>query len=722
MNAGESAGQQGWRPGGRRTRLEDEMLYGVAAGVTVTASGPQRKIRAAVLRHLLVCDDWPVHEKGVRLCGFRISGHLDLEGATLRCPLLLDSCYLAEPVVLTSATVSLLALTRCYVAGFKGDALVVTRHLDLGGSTFTEPLRLAGADITGGLSCRGTQLKGADREGRVLVADDMKAGSYVLLDQGISAEETVSRRFTAKGTVSLARATVGYLSCRGARMSVGKENYALFAERIKVGGDVFLDQLPGHGRFTAVGTVWLAGADITGNLVCAGAQLHGAKDGAALFCGGIKIGGGLFLAGVHTSTGAIHLRGANITDNLYCNHAQLNGVDEDGNALNADWTKIGSHLLLNEEFAAAGTIYLQDANITGNLECCGAQLKGPGSKGWSLAAERMKVGADVYLTESFAAADGVQLRAATIGGALEIAPSKLGEDQTTVALDATGARITGKLRWEPENQVLGEVSLQETTVGLLEDSWTDSEDNERPNGYWPAGGNLHLDGLAYGNILTDRRGGEVGQRLAWIKGQYRLKENLPWTHALFHPRASHAQERGYASWPYKQLAQVFQQDGKDTEARQVAIAQRRDLREFGHLTWYRRAFSSLLDFFIGYGYQTWKAGAYLVVLYGIVLAFVLLASHHNAIVPNQDITLLHPKPTALSCASDYPCFSPAGYAIDTVIPLINVHQADYWGPNASVAWGLACVVITYLGTLLGWLLLTFAVAGATGLVSKTEPS
>ena len=30
-----------------------------------------------------------------------------------------------------------------------------------------------------------------------------------------------------------------------------------------------------------------------------------------------------------------------------------------------------------------------------------------------------------------------------------------------------------------------------------------------------------------------------------------------------------------------------------------------------------------------------------------------------------------------------PVLYPAGYAIDTVIPIINVHQAAYWGPNRS---------------------------------------
>jgi hypothetical protein len=64
--------------------------------------GPARTVRAAVLRQLLVEPQRPVHSKGVRLCGARISGRLDLESATVRCPLLLEDCYLdaPEPVAL----------------------------------------------------------------------------------------------------------------------------------------------------------------------------------------------------------------------------------------------------------------------------------------------------------------------------------------------------------------------------------------------------------------------------------------------------------------------------------------------------------------------------------------------------------------------------------------------------------------------------------------------
>jgi hypothetical protein len=81
--------------------------------------GPERTVRAAVLRHVLVDSQWPVHSRGVRLRGARISGRLDLDSATLRCPLLLEDCHLdnPDPVALDYATADRIVLSRCRVVG-----------------------------------------------------------------------------------------------------------------------------------------------------------------------------------------------------------------------------------------------------------------------------------------------------------------------------------------------------------------------------------------------------------------------------------------------------------------------------------------------------------------------------------------------------------------------------------------------------------------------------
>jgi hypothetical protein len=113
------------------------MLAGAEAGEVVAGgSGPfgvaemrawpsGRSVRASVLRHLLVDEQWRVDPRGVRLRGVRISGPLDCQAATLRCPLSLDGCYLDadEPVCFDHATALVLALVECHLGGLSGELL-----------------------------------------------------------------------------------------------------------------------------------------------------------------------------------------------------------------------------------------------------------------------------------------------------------------------------------------------------------------------------------------------------------------------------------------------------------------------------------------------------------------------------------------------------------------------------------------------------------------------
>ena len=114
-----------WASGDPFTASEQALIDHAAAGELLSLGeretdrekmeewSPDRTIRAAVLRHLLVAPEWSVHAKGVRLSGARIGGVLDLASTVLRCPLLLDACLLEDShsVVLDYAIVSRLALS-----------------------------------------------------------------------------------------------------------------------------------------------------------------------------------------------------------------------------------------------------------------------------------------------------------------------------------------------------------------------------------------------------------------------------------------------------------------------------------------------------------------------------------------------------------------------------------------------------------------------------------
>lgn len=380
---------------------------------------------------------------------------------------------------------------------------------------------------------------------------------------------------------------------------------------------------------------------------------------------------------------------------------QLTGCDDEGNALVADGVRTGGEgVLLDGGFTAVGSVSLRLADVTGMLSCRGAHLNGCDREGYSLAAYGIQVSGDVWLDREFTAIGGVSLQSAHVGGTVWL-QGELTADKDAPAFDAGGAQIAGTLRWEPAQQVNGRVSFDGAAVGVLDDAsaWKKSP----ANGFWPADGRLSLKGFTY-----DRVGGDhlppVERRLGWIRSQY-------------HPAAEGA-PLVFATQPYEQLAAVCRRAGQDTAARTVAIARRADLRKYGNLSSYRKVGNWLLDKTIRYGYQTWRAGVVLVAVFVVFLALAVLGQHLQVIVPIGSIKGLHPVPTATQCTSSYPCFYPAGYAVDTVIPIINVHQADYWGPDGHAAWGWVWVGSAWVATGLGWALATLLVAGYTGLVRQ----
>jgi len=777
---------------GRHLTLKEEMWAKAAAGEWLDGGegpfepgamkswGQERTVNAAVLRDLLVGDKRPVHAKGVRLRGVKISGSLDLEGATLRCPLSLDGCYLdaADPARLDHATVSQVTLTGCYLSGLTADMLTA-RQVDLSRSIlWSGPLSLQCADINGELICSGAELNGIDSDRNSLVAGGMTVGGSVLLDD----------RFTAAGAVWLARSDIaGDLECGGAQLGRNGDHVALIAEGVRVGGEVHLRE-----GFFADGAVRLLGADITGDLSCRGARLHSDRNGNALVADRMTVGGEVHLYMGFTADGAVVLNGADITGDLSFTAAQLTGTDHDGNALVADGMKAHHDVLLDTEpagdgaFTAAGAVRLARADIAGQLSCSGAQLSGTDHDGNALVGDGMRVGRDVLLDRKpdddgtagppFAADGAVRLARADIAGQLSCGGAHLkGTDRHGYALVADGirvgaavlldhwftsagtvsfksaradqlvlgpARATGAsgitftftaaeaqiardLTWAPHERFSGRVDLEDAHVGELDDDWTPTGDPA--HGYWPAGGRLHLNGLTYGGLGD----ASAEQRLRWIRSQYRQSQPKKgvtqwpeWIRTQYqagqHKRDKHkkAKHTDFAAQPYEELAAMYRERGQDSEAREVAIARRSDLRTYGSLSWYRWFGNWFLDQTIKYGYQTWRAGIGLAIVFVAFLVLSIIGQHRHVIVPVGSTTGLKPVPTATTCTSDYPCFYPFGYTVDTVIPIINVHQADYWGPDANASAGWLWVVGAWGATAAGWALATLLVAGYTGLVRQ----
>jgi hypothetical protein len=510
----------------------------------------------------------------------------------------------------------------------------------------------------------------------------------------------VDENAVVEGSLRLAGAVIhGTLALHG-QMSQPEHLSLIGASAITVDGNVYLNGLRTHG-----GQVNFRGATL-GSLSASGAQLENCSRSPhldshdetvyTLDADGAKVAGNVLLSEGFASAGTLRLAGADVAGSLICGNAQLDGCHEGGYALVADEIKVGGSMLLNQGFASSGAVRLPGANIARNLVCSGAQLTGQDDQGVALRAGGIKV-ASIYLNDGFTAAGIVWLESATISGSAYLAPEKPLNGVT--GLDAAHAQVAGTLSWIPPEQVEGVVSLQGAAADQLVDDWGSGRDNA----FWPTDGRLHLDGFTYSR-LGGAESATVKQRLVWLRSQYQQNATKIPAH--------------FATQPYEQLAYVYRHAGQDTEARRVAIARRSDLRKYGNLSPHRRLGNWLLDKSIKYGYQTWRAVVGLISLYVIVLALSIFAQHHGLITPTGNVTSLHPAPIATRCVANYPCFYPAGYAIDTVIPIINVHQAAYWGPNGRASFGWIWVLGIWIATGLGWALVTLLVAGYTGLARR----
>jgi hypothetical protein len=493
------------------------------------------------------------------------------------------------------------------------------------------------------------------------------------------------------------------------------------------------------------GVVSLVDASVRGEFSCGATYIAGRDDeGNALTADRMTVGGNLDLVDCETRKGAVRFPGANISGRLDGHHAQMYGHNKRGNALMADRMSVSGSVLFDGGFKAGGAVRLIRARINGRLRFSGAQIRGCNIQGNSLAADEAWIGSDVLLDEGFSARGAVRFSQAQIEGSLSLKGAVLsggsdtqcrkdateGEDPIVLegakdvedaAFVAEGAKIAQQLVWQPKEPVTGLVSLERTHLHHLDDHWEDDE------AYWPRHGKLRLAGFTYDGFGSEQPA-EVNPRLEWIRGQ--LQDDPAGRPSRF------------SAQPYEQLARVYRQSGQDADAREIAIAQRNDLRDHGELTPMRHWWSRLLDVTIKHGYKPFRAVIMLFVVYVVALGMAFWAQHTDGMmVPAQDphyllniadeirakdnpslpiteVQAMPDLPRAENCATRYPCFSPFGYAIDITVPIIQTGQVEAWRPNRQEAQGRLVRVVSWTCTALGWAFSTLAVAGYTGLVRR----
>jgi hypothetical protein len=252
-----------------------------------------RTVRAELLVELLTTGPDGRRVRAVKLRGARITGALDLEAATLVCPLLLQDCFLDEPITLKEAQAPAIRLPGCHLPGLAADQLATRSSLELNHEfTVNGPVSLVGARIGGILDCDGGQF--ANPDGDAIDATGLTVDQDLWCGEG----------FVAKGEVDLVGAHIGgILGCdRGHFTNPG--GYALNGERLAVDGDMFC-----RTGFAAEGEVNLAGAHINGQLNCDGGRFTN-PGGYAIDAAVLTVDQGMVCGEGFAAEGEVRLVGA----------------------------------------------------------------------------------------------------------------------------------------------------------------------------------------------------------------------------------------------------------------------------------------------------------------------------------------------------------------------------------------------------------------------------
>ncbi len=222
---------------------------------------------------------------------------------------------------------------------------------------------------------------------------------------------------------------------------------------------------------------------------------------------------------------------------------------------------------------------------------------------------------------------------------------------------------------------------------------------------WPAPGNLILSGFQYGGFGGDSPS-DAESRLAWLARQ---------------PRGFHAQ-------PYAELAKALAAAGENDDAIAVEIAQRVAQRREGGLGRAERAWNALLQVTIGYGFIPLRALWWIIGFVALGTVLFQWGYAMRVVSPTEEPAYQSFMQSGTT-PPHYPRFNAFVYSLENFLPVVDLHQGEYWRPNPvhgapgnhPAGGGRACAGVLlrwylWLHILAGWILTPLLAAGLSGLI------
>ncbi|MGA9723346.1 MAG: hypothetical protein WBQ86_12890 [Candidatus Binatus sp.] len=293
-------------------------------------------------------------------------------------------------------------------------------------------------------------------------------------------------------------------------------------------------------------------------------------------------------------------------------------------------------------FGQFGPLSFMSARIDGTLDLTGARILNTGADAVNLV--EANVAGDVLLHDGFTTDGIVYARLAKIGHDLSVHGAEFRGD---AELDAERATIEGTFYWADVKHTPKTVlDLEDVHAGAI---WDDESS-------WPAPGNLDVKGFVYGDIAGGPSDGE--SRLRWLALQ----------RPEYHPQ------------PFRQLAKVLSEMGRDDGATQVRIAKEIAQRRFGHETLPQRAWSLMLQYTIGFGYVPLRALWWIAGFVGLGTVLFGWGYRMRIITPTEEAAYREFVASG-EAPPHYPVFNPLVYSLENFLPVVELHQDKYWRPN-----------------------------------------
>jgi thiol-disulfide isomerase/thioredoxin len=316
-----------------------------------------RQIRANLIRWMCVDPHarGRIDPKGLLVFGAKVVGKLDLTHASLPFAIALRRCRLMENAELASADLPELDLQGTRVLKLMADNIRVQGSVWLNNGFTGVRVRLLGAQIAGNLECNNGEFHSESNN-----PDEM-----ALSADGATVKGGISLKGSRiEGQLRFPGAQIGGdLNCAGATLNSGPTRLALVADRLRVGGSVYL-----RDGFHANGQVRFLNAEIGSDLALRGGIITNPSgsepnSGIAFNADRMNVKGSVFFRDGFHADGLVVFNGAHIGSNLEFDNSIFKSpsgvvLGRQGTALDAEGARVDGSAFFRNGFSAKGRVGL----------------------------------------------------------------------------------------------------------------------------------------------------------------------------------------------------------------------------------------------------------------------------------------------------------------------------------------------------------------------------